>query len=78
MLLFDTEHGRMLSMVDAGAITAVRTAAASGVATELLGGLLAEVDEFIGEDFAEYSRIRLTPNGANNRNKVCHGWRFGT
>jgi ornithine cyclodeaminase len=36
VLLFDTEHGRLLSMVDAGSITAIRTAAASGVATDVL------------------------------------------
>jgi ornithine cyclodeaminase len=39
VLLFGTERGRMLGIVDAGAITTVRTAAASAVAIELLGGL---------------------------------------
>lgn len=36
VLLFETEHGRLVAIVDAGAITAIRTAAASGVATRLL------------------------------------------
>ena len=33
VLLFETDHGRPLAMVDASAITAVRTAAVSAVAT---------------------------------------------
>lgn len=45
-----------------------------GVQEKLLGGLLVEADEFLGEDFAEYLKIRLTPDGENIRNKVCHGW----
>lgn len=36
VLLFDPEHGSLAAMVDASAITAIRTAAASGVATRLL------------------------------------------
>jgi ornithine cyclodeaminase/alanine dehydrogenase-like protein (mu-crystallin family) len=36
VLLFDTEHGQLLAVIDAGQITAVRTAAVSGVATRLL------------------------------------------
>jgi len=36
VLLFGTEHGELQAIVDASAITAVRTAAASGVATQLL------------------------------------------
>jgi ornithine cyclodeaminase len=36
VLLFDTEHGRLLAVMDASAITAIRTAAVSGVATRLL------------------------------------------
>lgn len=37
VLLFETEHGQLLSMVDAGSITNIRTAAVSGVATDVLG-----------------------------------------
>ena len=36
VLLFETGNGRLLAMVDAGKITAIRTAAVSGVATKLL------------------------------------------
>ena len=36
VLLFGTEHGELRAVVDASAITAIRTAAASGVATRLL------------------------------------------
>jgi ornithine cyclodeaminase/alanine dehydrogenase-like protein (mu-crystallin family) len=36
VLLFDSVHGRFLSAVDAGSITAIRTAAATGVATDSL------------------------------------------
>ena len=36
VLLFDVDHGRLLAMMDAGQITAIRTAAVSGVATRLL------------------------------------------
>jgi ornithine cyclodeaminase/alanine dehydrogenase-like protein (mu-crystallin family) len=36
ILLFETENGRMLGAVDASSVTAIRTAAASGVATDLL------------------------------------------
>lgn len=36
VLLFEAEHGRPLAMVDAGEVTAVRTAAVSGVATRVL------------------------------------------
>jgi ornithine cyclodeaminase len=36
VLLFGSEHGELQALVDASAITAIRTAAASGVATRLL------------------------------------------
>jgi ornithine cyclodeaminase len=36
VLLFETEHGQLLAVIDASAITAIRTAAVSGVATHLL------------------------------------------
>lgn len=36
VLLFDTTHGRLLAIMDATEITAIRTAAVSGVATRLL------------------------------------------
>ena len=36
VLLFETERGRLLAIMDASSITAIRTAAVSGVATRLL------------------------------------------
>ncbi|MCY4104290.1 MAG: ornithine cyclodeaminase family protein [bacterium] len=36
VMLFDTANGRLLTLADASSITAIRTAAASGVATRLL------------------------------------------
>jgi alanine dehydrogenase len=36
VMLFETEHGRLLAIVDASQITAIRTAATSAVATRLL------------------------------------------
>ncbi|MFC2031009.1 ornithine cyclodeaminase family protein [Chloroflexota bacterium] len=36
VLLFETEHGSLRAIVDASAITAIRTAAVSGLATQLL------------------------------------------
>lgn len=36
VMLFDTEHGQLLAIMDASAITAIRTAAVSGVATRVL------------------------------------------
>ena len=36
VLLFEAKHGRLLSIMDASSITAIRTAAVSGVATRLL------------------------------------------
>jgi alanine dehydrogenase len=36
VLVFETQHGQLLAIIDASAITAIRTAAVSGVATRLL------------------------------------------
>jgi ornithine cyclodeaminase len=36
VLLFDVEHGRLLAIMDASTVTAIRTAAVSGLATRLL------------------------------------------
>lgn len=36
VMLYETEHGRLLGLIDASEITAIRTAAASGVATDEL------------------------------------------
>ncbi len=42
VMLFETRNGRLLAMMDAGKITAIRTAAVSGVATRLLAAPNAE------------------------------------
>ncbi len=42
VMLFETQNGRLLAMMDAGKITAIRTAAVSGVATRLLASKNAE------------------------------------
>lgn len=42
VMLFETQNGRLLAMMDAGKITAIRTAAVSGVATRLLAAKNAE------------------------------------
>jgi ornithine cyclodeaminase len=36
VMIYETEHGRLLAIIDAGEITGIRTAATSGVATRLL------------------------------------------
>jgi len=41
---------------------------------KLLRGLIDESEIFVGENFAEYLRVRLLTEFANIRNKVCHGW----
>jgi len=48
VLLFDTEHGRLRAIIDASAITAIRTAAVSGVATILLARQKAEELAILG------------------------------
>ena len=42
VMLFETQNGRLLAMVDAGKVTAIRTAAVSAVATRLLAARDAE------------------------------------
>ena len=56
ILLFEAAHGKLVAVVDAGEVTAVRTAAASGVATRLLARE--------GEDVAE---LALLGSGAQAR-----------
>jgi ornithine cyclodeaminase len=48
VLLFDNEHGSLKAILDASEITAIRTAAASGVATELLAKTDAAVCTIMG------------------------------
>ncbi|UCG85019.1 MAG: ornithine cyclodeaminase family protein [Gemmatimonadota bacterium] len=48
VLLFDVDDGRLLSLIDASEVTAIRTAAASAVATELLAHQTAEELAILG------------------------------
>jgi ornithine cyclodeaminase/alanine dehydrogenase-like protein (mu-crystallin family) len=48
VLLFDTEYGRLLAILDASSITAIRTAAVSGVATDMLARSDARVLAILG------------------------------
>lgn len=48
VMLFDGEHGRLIAVIDATEITAIRTAAASAVATELLAVADASVLAILG------------------------------
>ena len=57
VMLFETGNGRLLAMVDAGKITAVRTAAVSGVATKLLAGKDAEDLAILGSGVQARSHL---------------------
>lgn len=57
VMLFETGNGRLLAIVDAGKITAVRTAAVSGVATELLAGKDAEDLAILGSGVQARSHL---------------------
>jgi ornithine cyclodeaminase len=48
VLLFETEHGRLLAVMDATSITAIRTAAVSGVATRILSRAAASTLALLG------------------------------
>ena len=48
VMLFDTANGRLLTVADASSITAIRTAAASGVATRLLSNQASSALTIIG------------------------------
>jgi ornithine cyclodeaminase len=48
VMLFETSHGQLLSIMDASSITAIRTAAVSGVATRLLANEDAESLAILG------------------------------
>ena len=57
VLLFGTEHGELQAVVDASAITAIRTAAASGVATQLLARQEAETLAILGAGVQAASHV---------------------
>ena len=57
VMLFETQNGRLLAMVDAGKITAIRTAAVSGVATRLLASTDAENLAILGSGVQAASHL---------------------
>lgn len=57
VMLFDHENGTLLAIIDATEITAVRTAAASAVATELLARPVASVLAILGSGVQARSHI---------------------
>ena len=59
ILLFEAAHGKLVAVVDAGEVTAVRTAAASGVATRLLARE--------GEDVAELALLGSGAQGTQGQ-----------
>jgi len=57
VLLFETEHGRLLAIIDASSITAIRTAAVSGVATRLLAREDARIVAILGSGVQAASHL---------------------
>lgn len=57
VMLFETKHGQLLAIVDASEITAVRTAAVSGVATRLLAREDAQTLAIIGSGIQAKSHL---------------------
>jgi len=61
VLLFETEHGRLLAVLDATALTAIRTAAASAVATDALARPDASVLAVLGTGVQAGVHIEAIP-----------------
>lgn len=61
VMLFDTDHGRLKAVIDATEITAIRTAAASAVATDLLATHDAAVLAIIGSGVQAGSHLEAIP-----------------
>jgi len=61
VLLFETERGRLLAVMDASSITGIRTAAVSGVATRLLARADAGNLALIGTGYRRSSTWRRCP-----------------
>lgn len=57
VLLFETTNGRLLAIIDATAITAIRTAAASGVATQVLARQDAEHLTLLGSGVQAHTHM---------------------
>ena len=69
VLLFETEHGRLLAIMDASSITAIRTAAVSGVATRLLARPEASTLALLGSGVQ--AATHSTPWPWCGRSSVC-------
>lgn len=57
VLIFETEHGQLLAIIDAGEITALRTAAVSGLATKLLARQTAHDLTILGSGIQAWSHL---------------------
>jgi len=60
VLLFDPDDGRLLALLDASSITAIRTAAVSGVATRLLARPEASTLALLGSGVQAWTHLRST------------------
>ncbi len=58
VLLFESESGRLLAILDAGSITAIRTAACSAVATDLLAAADSSDLAILGSGTQAYMHLR--------------------
>ncbi len=83
VLLFDAEHGQLLAMMDASSITAIRTAAVSGLATRLLArddasdlallgsGVQAQTHLEAMLSVRQFKRIRIWSRNFENTKKMA-------
>lgn len=58
VMLFETEHGRLLALIDASEITSIRTGAASAVATDLLANADARSLAILGSGVQARSHLQ--------------------
>jgi ornithine cyclodeaminase len=74
VLLFDTDNGQLLAMIDASSITAIRTAAVSGLATRLLAREDAGDLAILGSGVQASSHLRaMSAVRTLRRVRVCSG-----
>jgi len=83
VLLFDAEHGRLLAVLDASSVTAIRTAAVSGVATRALArpeaaelavigtGTLSTLHVAAVQAVRPIRRVRVWGRSAAKAERVC-------
>ena len=70
VLLFDANDGRLLSIIDASEVTAIRTAAASAVATELLAHQTADKLAILGSGVQARTHLEAMLS-VRNIQRVC-------